>query len=258
MRARALVDALPPALAIAAHDPAPAAALSRALLADRDETTRAIQLAAVGDAALREEVSRLAAALAGVDREGRMVLLDVAAPALAQLARADGEALVRDLRALAAADGRTTVFEWAVQRIVARRIAPRAARASVRVRRVEDVQVECLEVLSLLAWLGGADAASAQAALDAALPPLGAPGPWRILPRGRVGAARLEAALAAIDAATSGVKARVLAACEACVAADGRVLPEEGEVLRAIAASLGVPAPSVLDAGTGGVRAAEG
>ena len=159
--------------------------------------------------------------------------------------RADGEALVRDLRALAAADGRTTVFEWAVERIVARRIAPRAARPAGRVRRVEDVQVECLEVLSLLAWLGAADAASAQAALDTALTALGAAGPWRILPRGRVGAARLEAALATIDSATPKVKERVLAACEACVGADGTVLPEEGEVLRAIAASLGVPAPLV-------------
>ena len=35
-------------------------------------------------------------------------------------------------------------------------------------------------------------------------------------------------------------------------------LPEEAEVLRAISASLGVPAPSLLDAGEGGRRAAEG
>ena len=247
-----------PALAVAAHDPAPAAALARALLADRDETSREVQLAAIGDAAQREEVARLGAALAGVDREGRMALLDLAAPALAQLARADGEALLRDLRALAAADGRRTVFEWAVERIVARRIAPRAGRSAGRVRRVEDVQVECLEILSLLAWLGAADAACAQAALDTALTALGAAGPWRILPRGRVGAARLEAALATIDSATPKVKERVLAACEACVGADGTVLPEEGEVLRAIAASLGVPAPPVPGAGERAAKAAEG
>ncbi len=258
MRARALIDALPPALAVAAHDPAPAAALARALLADRDETSREVQLTAIGDAAQREEVARLGATLAGVDREGRMALLDLAAPALAQLARADGEALLRDLRALAAADGRRTVFEWAVERIVARRIAPRAGRSAGRVRRVEDVQVECLEILSLLAWLGAADAASAQAALDTALTALGAAGPWRILPRGRVGAARLEAALATIDSATPKVKERVLAACEACVGADGTVLPEEGEVLRAIAASLGVPAPPVPGAGERAAKAAEG
>jgi Zn-dependent protease with chaperone function len=246
IRARALLDALSPALAVAAHDPAPAAALARALLADRDETSRALQLVAIEEPALREEVARLAAALAEVDREGRMALLDLAAPALARIAPADGEALVRDLRALAAADGRTTVFEWAVERIVARRIAPRAARPAGRVRRVEDVQVECLEILSLLAWLGAADVAHAQAALDTALAALGTAGPWRILPRGRVGAARLEAALTTIDSATPGVKERVLAACEACVRADGTVLlPEEGEVLRAIAASLGVPAPLV-------------
>ncbi|WP_242342191.1 M48 family metallopeptidase [Anaeromyxobacter terrae] len=256
VRARALLAGIPPALAVAAQAPASAGALARALLVDRDDTARAGQLASVQEAALRAEVGRLGAAISGVDRAGRMALLDLAAPALTRLAPADGEALVRDLRALAAADGRTSVFEWAVQRIVARRVVPRAPRSGGRARSVEDVQVECLEVLSLLAWLGSSEGPSAQAALDAGVSALGASGPWRILPRGRVGAARLEAALTAIDAAAPRVKERVLAACEACAGADGRVIPEEGEVLRAIAASLGVPAPRV-EGGEGEVRAAE-
>ena len=244
MRARALIDALlPRARRRGPRSRARGRARACAPRRSRRDLPRGYSSPRLGSAAQREEVARLGAALAGVDCEGRMALLDLAAPALAQLAPADGEALLRDLRALAAADGRRTVFEWAVERIVARRIAPRAGRPAGRVRRVEDVQVECLEILSLLAWLGAADAACAQAALDTALTALGAAGPWRILPRGRVGAARLEAALATIDSATPKVKERVLAACEACVGADGTVLPEEGEVLRAIAASLGVPAP---------------
>ena len=115
-----------------------------------------------------------------------MALLDLAAPALARLALRTARRSLRDLRALAAADGRTTVFEWAVERIVARRIAPRAARPAGRVRRVEDVQVECLEVLfSLLAWLGAATPRRAGGARPA-LAALGTAGPWRILPRGRM------------------------------------------------------------------------
>jgi tellurite resistance protein len=74
---------------------------------------------------------------------------------------------------------------------------------------------------------------------------LGTGAAWRPLPRERVGAARLEAALERLDDASPGVKARLLAACEACARADGRVLAAEAEVLRAVAASLGAPTPLV-------------
>ncbi|ABS25912.1 M48 family metallopeptidase [Anaeromyxobacter sp. Fw109-5] len=251
-RARLLLATLPAAAVTAARAPPTVPALARALLADRDAAARALQLSAIGDGALRAEVDRLGGLLAGVDREGRMALLDLAAPALALLGPEGGSRLVGDLRSLAAADGRTTVFEWAVERIVARRVAARAPRPGGRARRLEDVEVECLELLSLLAWLEAPDAASAQAALDAGVAALGVGGSWRVLPRGRVGAARLEAALDALDATPPIVKARVLAACEACAGADGRVLPAEAEVLRAVAASLGVPAPPVVREDEGG------
>jgi len=113
----------------------------------------------------------------------------------------------------------------------------------VRPRRVEDVALECHEVLSTLAWLGGRDAAGAQAALGAGAAALGAAAGWRVLPRERVGATRLERALERLDDAAPNVKARLLAACEACARADGRVLAAEAEVVRAVAASLGVPSP---------------
>jgi len=75
---------------------------------------------------------------------------------------------------------------------------------------------------------------------------LGVKGAWRLLPRDRVAVARLDAALDRLDGAVPPVKARVVAACAATVLYDGRVLPPEAELLRAVALSLGVPVPPIL------------
>ncbi len=152
-----LLARLPPDVAVAARAVKGARALVTALLADADPTAREVQLGHLPDGAVRAEVARLAAALAWASREDRTAILDLALPALDGLSREEAAALLRDLAALAAADGRTTVFEWAVQRIVQRRVAPRLGAArppALRARTVEDVQVEALELLSVLAWLG--------------------------------------------------------------------------------------------------------
>jgi len=245
--ARVLVS-LPPEVAAAARDPATAAALVRALLVDANAAVRAVQLGALVDPALRAEVERLAVALGLVRRADRMAVLDLALGALDALPRDAAAALTADLRGLAEADGRTTVLEWAVLRIVGRRLARRLGGAPapvLRARTLEDVQVDALDLLSALAWAGARDEAGAQAALESALGVLGVRG-WRVLPRDRIGAKRLEVALARLEGATPPLKARVIEACAACVLADGQILPTEGEMIRAVAASLGVPVPPLV------------
>jgi Zn-dependent protease with chaperone function len=256
-RASALLASLPPEVAAAARLPQGARAVVGALLVDADPAAAELQLRALEPAA-RAAIAPLAAALAGAGRGDRMAVLDLALPALDVLPPGDRAALARELAALAAADGRTSVFEWAVQRIVDRRLAPRAAsRGGARARAVGDVQVETLELLSVLAWLGARDEAGAQAAVDAAASALGVRERWRPLPRDRVRAARLDAALARLDGASPALKAAILEACATCVLADGVVRPAEGEIVRAIAASLGVPVPPLVPA-AGGAAAGAG
>ena len=134
-------------------------------------------------------------------REDRLSVLDLALPALDGLATDAAAALERDLAALALADGRTTVFEWAVLSIVrrrrVRRLGPGARPARLRV--LDEVQEDLLDVLSTLAWGGTRDPAAAQAALKAALPVVGIAARWKVLPRDRVSARRLDAALDRLD-----------------------------------------------------------
>ncbi len=242
--------AIPAEIADAARAPAAAAALVRALLADADATGRAVKLGLLADPMLRDEVERLATALAAVPRADRMTVLDLALAALDALPRDAAAALVADLRTLAAADGRTTVLEWSVIRIVSRRLARRLGteRRPAPGRVLEDVQVDVLDLLSVLAWSGAREEQRAQAAVDAGIAALGIPGPWRVLPRDRIGAKRLEAALERLEGASPALQERVVEACAAAVVADGQVLPTEGEIVRAVAASLGVPVPPLVPA----------
>jgi Zn-dependent protease with chaperone function len=246
----ALLARLPPEVDAAARSPAGARSLVAALLVDPDPAARELQLAGVAEGPLRAELASLAGQLAGASREDRLAVLELALPSLDALARDEAAALVRDLRALAAADGRTSVFEWAVERIVERRVAPLLdeRRASApRATTVDEVQVEALEVLSVLAWLGARDEAAAGAALEAGAAVLGVRG-WRPLPRDRVRAARLDAALRRLDGAAPALKARLLEACAASALADGRVAAAQAEVVRAVAATLGVPVPPLAPA----------
>ncbi|HEX9243987.1 MAG TPA: M48 family metallopeptidase [Anaeromyxobacter sp.] len=246
--AAAVLAALPPELTAAARDPAGAAALVRAVLSDSDPGVRAVAAGLLPDPAVRTAVAPLAAALAVAPRSARMAALGLALPALDALSAPDAAALVRDLAALAGADGRSTVFEWAVQRIVRRRLAPKLGGPArpARLRTLDEVQVDLLDLLSALAWAGTTDPAAAQAALDAALPVLGVAAGWRVLGREKIAAARLDAALDRLDGAVPSLKARVVAACAATVMSDGRVLPSEADLLRAVALSLGVPVPPIL------------
>jgi Zn-dependent protease with chaperone function len=255
--ARALV-ALPAEVASAARAPGSAAALLRALLADREPAVRAVQLRALADGALHAEVERLAAALAPVGRGDRMAALDLLLPALDALPREAAAPLVADLEALARADGRITLFEWALLRVAGRRLARAlgtARAAPVRARTLEDVQVDALDLLSALAWAGAGDEAGAQASLDAGVRALGVAG-WRVLPRDRIAGARLEAALARIEGASPALKSRLLEACVAEVLSDGRIRAAEGEIVRAVAASLGVPLPPLVRADAAGAASA--
>jgi Zn-dependent protease with chaperone function len=246
-RAGDLLAGLPPLLVETARQPHGARSLACALLLEPDPAVRRSQLAPVRpDEAAHREIARLLPALDGLGPEARIALLDLALPALDHLSPAQAAALAEDLGAIAARDPAPSVLDWAVLRLVQRRLAPllggRRA-APVRVRTLEEVQVECLELLSALAWAGDADGERAQRWLAAGLHTLGMPATWRLLPRGTVDGPRLDRALARLDEASPELKSRVLAACAACVVADGRVSPDEAEVVRAVAASLGCPVP---------------
>jgi hypothetical protein len=101
-------------------------------------------------------------------------------------------------------------------------------------------------LLSALAYAGHRDAESAGRAFEQARQRLGLP-QARLRRREECGTDALDAALSALEEAAPQVKRRVLEAVVACIAADRTVTATEAELLRAVAASLGVPMPPLLE-----------
>lgn len=246
-RATQVLAAYPAELVDAARQPSGAQAIALTLLLDADAAVRDRQLAAIADARLRGEAERLSAITGPVPAQDRLGLLDLALPTLDRLSAAEAQALAQALQRLAGADGRVTLYEWALQRLVRRRLGPQlgARRATVRARALEQVEVEALELLSALAWVGQRDPEAAQRALEVATRSLNVRAQWRLLPREGFGPDRLDAVLERLDEASPPLKAQLLAAAADCVLADGQVTAGEAQLLRAVAGSLGLPMPGL-------------
>jgi Zn-dependent protease with chaperone function len=246
-RAGAILATLPPMLVDRAREPLGARGVACALLLDGDPGIRERQLLALErDPAVAAGIRPVAGGVGGLDPSARLALLDLALPALDHLSPGQAGELLRDLDAVASLQARPELLRWALRRVIERRLAPLLGgrpSAPVRVWTLEEVQVECLELLSALAWTGAADPAGAQRALEAGLVALGVPASWRLLPREKVDGSRLDRVLARLDEAAPQLKQRVLTSCAACVLADREVVPGEGGIVRAVAASLGCPVP---------------
>lgn len=241
--ATSALGALPPSLRAAAADPFSARAVIATLLLDASGAARRRQLDGLrrADPALATEAERLAAAVDAVPAERRLPLLELALPALGDLSPTQGRQLAGALAALAQDDGVVTPFEQAVLRAAQRRLERPGGPPRPRLRRPDDATMECLELLSAIAWAGGREPAVAEDALRTGLRALGLDTAWRILPRDRATRANVGRALERLDLGSFELKGRILDACAAAARADGTITPMEAEGLRAIAAAFGIP-----------------
>ncbi|SHF48168.1 Zn-dependent protease with chaperone function [Jatrophihabitans endophyticus] len=243
---------LPAELRESAGQPATAVALVLALLLDARDDVREVQLRTV-DARLGPSVAaatvRLSAATTRLDPLLALPLVGLAAPQLAARPAAERDAVQAALRELALVDGRVTVFEYALMRVVGVRLADAASPAArsrpgrTTLRSGTDA---ALTLLAVLAAVGHTDPAAAQHAFHAATtlllpaatgiafaPPAD---PWRALDTG----------WDVLDALDPRHKQLLVEAMVAAVADDGVLRPAEAELLRAACAVLHCPLPPLV------------
>jgi Zn-dependent protease with chaperone function len=238
-----LLDQLPPALHHAAHDPAQVSALILGLLLDTaNPDVYRRQIATLGNASFS---SALLDALAALDPLQRLPLLQVALGSLSAFAPAQQDHLAALAEKLAAADGRVSIFEYALLRLLKHHLAnlrnPRRA-ATPRTIAQHDFADATSTVLSFLAYAGQtagqrpetAFAAGARAFPDTTL---------ALLSDRECNFRRLDTALALLADASPSRKKQLLTAAAETVSADGLIEPGEAELLRAISASLDCPMP---------------
>jgi hypothetical protein len=241
---------LPPLLAEAARTPMTAVALTYALLLSRDENIRNAQLQALQpDPAMEQETARLLPLVLTLDGRARLPLATLAVTALRALSPAQYDLFSQNLSALIAASGQVDLFAYVLQKMVQRRLAPSfhpVASTVPQVYALKPLLPDCALLLSALACVGQSEPAAIESAFDQGLRVLNVTADDLKLDLTAPDLGQIDAALNRLNRGAPPIKKAVLNACAAVVAADGVILENEAELLRAIADSLDCPIPPFL------------
>ena len=252
--AEALRARLPAGLVEAAREPLSAAGLVLSLVLSRDPAQRQRQLDSV-EAALREEffagLPGLAAAVGELPARDRLPLATLALPALHQLSPAQYRGFCGLLQDLVESDATIELFEYALQRLVRRHLAPQyddvPARTAAQYYALQPLRRDCAVLLSALALQGEGAPGDAETAFAQGTRRFGtAATGLHLLLAEECNLAQVDAALDRLALASPAIKRQVLNACAETVAADGRLQVREAELLRAIADALDCPLPPIL------------
>jgi hypothetical protein len=247
--AGALLKSLPITVAQAVRNAHGARLVVLALLLDDNDSVRSQQLRLLSDED-SAEVQSLVSEVGGLGPTAGLPLVELALPALRYMSSDQFARFEQTIQGFVAADQQMSVFEYALQRMLLRHLAPqfRGVRASrVNYHALPAVESEAAALLSVLAYAGQNDDAAADAAFAAGMREcFGKPPADRILAREAARLRTLDRALTEIAQASPAVKERVLAGCAATIAFDTQMTVAEGELLRAVADALDCPMPPLL------------
>lgn len=246
--ARQTLAMLDPELKEAAHDTYAARAVVYGLLLAPDGQVREHQIEQLRQHALPEVFTallELGDRPTRVPPRFRLALIDLALPALKQMSPAQRNTFRQCLNLLVEADGRVSLMEWALRRIVIHNLD-----AQPPVYQTDELSAhrgDCALLLSALAREGAGSEDAALAAFLAAAHALALPD-LKLLTPDSATAVKLEQAVTQLDRLKPTAKHRLLQALALAVEHDGTVSVAEAELLRAIADSLHCPLPPLLAA----------
>ncbi|WP_324254673.1 M48 family metalloprotease [Halomonas sp. KAO] len=240
-RARRRLAGIDKRLMKSAHEPFGARALVYAILMGVDPKSRDAQREVLQRQALPEvlaELDALAEPLTSLSAGDRLPLIELSLPALRALSPAQGARFRTCLDGLMSAEQAPGALQWALHRLV--RAGLEGERRALRDRRLADLAGPLSRLLSALALAGHPEPGAARAALERVAAVLGVALDLVTEP---ANPRELDWALGRLARLRNQERGPLLAAMVCCVEQDGRVDPEEAELLRAVAWTLGVPLP---------------
>jgi Zn-dependent protease with chaperone function len=248
-----LVDELAPILSEDVRDPLGAVAIIYALLlAPKSDPVRLKQLETIqlqADPRINHELNRVINQVEILEDEQRLPLACLALPALHQMSPKQVMAFRKTVRALIEADRKWTIFEFAIQRFISKRLVNRLddnGKSKNDSTASQSLPNAFQVVLSALAYVGSeADHAANSFAIGLKQSRFFGKS-MTILPRENCTLKALDAALDVLEKSHGSTKKAMLAAFSACIAADGKVELSELELLRVIADALGCPMPPII------------
>ncbi len=251
--ATALREGIPVVLRDAARSSSDAMPLLFALTLDVEPGLRERQLATVREHHDAEIASRAAAlfeATFELPPRERLPLASIAFPQLHRLARPLLTKMVGTLDALIGADGRIALFEYCLARMLRVQVTDALDPSHARVigsSKLASVRDHAIRVLAILAQQGSDSPESAQRAFQAGLRELWPQEAFAYAPPPEW-VAGLDESLTRINRLDAIGKQMLVAALVRTVSEDGKLSVEEGELLRAVCASLHCPLPPLLAA----------
>ena len=240
---QAWLERIPESARSAAQSPYSACALVYAALLGDDPGLRQRQeqtIEQLSGAALRGETQRLLPLVQSIARADRLLLVDLASPALQALVPTQRSSFSRTVQALADADSVVSIFEYVLGNLLAEQSRDRPAQRRTQALATRTREVELL--VSLLAHAGDLDGSGAAAAFaQAALRLRGLA--ISLLPSSARLLSGLGPALDELRRLRPSDSAQLIDACSHAVLADQRATDVELTLLRAVCLSLGAPVP---------------
>jgi Zn-dependent protease with chaperone function len=244
--AQQLIDEIPIRLRQAARTSSEAPTLIFALLLDEAPEIRTRQIgllpahAAAPAEMFAEQIKLLTSA-------HKLPLCQLAQPALRGLSDTDLTDFFATIKALIGADGRVTIFEFALEKLLYRQLLlSRMPKLSLgaQVYSFQAMREPIIAVLSAMAHAASENAAEAEKAFAAGVAHLKSlEGQPTLQPLETCGPEQLDPAFDRLAVAAGPIKQRLLLACAQVAGADGQLRISEVELLRAIAACLDCPMP---------------
>ncbi len=242
--AQALLAAIPDRLRAAAREPSQAPAMVYGLMLLGSEPVARAQLMAViarhAGPDTGQAVNGLRAVLSVLDPAARLPLLQLCEPALRRLDHAALDRFLATLDELVHADAKVAPYEYALQKMLAHHLRLASAPAG---EAKTPVAGDFVLVLGFLARLGSRAETKAAAAFRAGAARLQSGEPPALPSAADCALEKLDAALDRLAAASLPEKHKLLIAAAHTTGHDGTVTIEEGDLFRAIAATLDCPVP---------------
>ncbi len=244
------LKAFSPALLDEAHNTIGASLMIyNLLMALSDKNTKAKQLAIL-KAELAEKdflaLRQIESETQELPREKYLALIDLAMPSLKQLSQVQYREFMAVLGKLIMVDDEISLFEWCLYKILRYTLDERADRR-LKSRPITSLTRECEVLLSVLATAGNENVTQAEAAFHAAEKYLGLTQDLTFHVHIGSNTGILEKAVDRLNSLKPLQKPMLLKAMAACINADGKVTPEENELLRAVGSLLDCPIPPLLD-----------
>jgi Zn-dependent protease with chaperone function len=255
--AEKLRNALPESVQAATREPLDSIALIYAMLLSPDETTRGTQQAELARRTTPEIYGKTLALfpdVATAAAHAHLPMINIALGALRQLTAEQFAQFSKNLQWLIQSDGKVELFEFVLQKIILRHLAPQfgATRPPVvQYYSIKPLLTDCGIVLSALAYAGSNDEGEIERAFNEGAPYLRAPNDadLNLLSSENCGVNQIDTALSHLAQAVPTIKKNLIEACVHVVGADGLIQEAEAELLRAIADTLDCPIPPFIPAG---------